>query len=334
MKIDLNDMVGRRITVDGERTRVAKVLKTKGILVNEDGTRVSVDDVYKRGPGFFADTEAKKTSTTKSKKAKPKAKPKAEQAEEPRSRRIPRGRKAKTDKSDKKAKRKQEQPPVGRIDQTLAAKIAQAANDKFVEHVIPALDWGLQSVAVGATFDESSITLNLTLMSSDVSAKDIKKFIQDNRQMADIAPADEEEDDDLEDDDAEDADLDEEEEDDTDLEDDYDEEEEDDDEEEEDLDEEEDEYDSYVDAVLEVAPSLDRDKVAGYVAEYFNSDEIEENIGDELTPGESHLHEKGKKLLFLLVGFDGENVRLLNLKTLKFRSKTISEVVRMEIAEV
>jgi hypothetical protein len=58
-KADKKELVGKRVTINGERHRVEKVLISKDILVTEDGTRLDMSLLYRKGRGFFADVEPK-----------------------------------------------------------------------------------------------------------------------------------------------------------------------------------------------------------------------------------------------------------------------------------
>lgn len=93
--------------------------------------------------------------------------------------------------------------------------------------------------------------------------------------------------------------------------------------------------DDMVEAITEIAPKLNTDKVRGFVEAYLASDEIEEKFGDDMVPGQTRLTAKGDDTEFLLVGYDEEEeeVKLLNLSNNKFRSKSIADAARMEIVE-
>ena len=146
---------------------------------------------------------------------------------------------------------------------------------------------------------------------------------------------DDDADDDADDDDSsdDDDDIDDDESDDdtdTDLDDDDDEDDDDSDDDDDDV-----SVDDMVEAITEIAPKLNADKVRGFVESYLASDEIEEKFGDDMVPGQTRLTAKGDDTEFLLVGYDEEEeqVKLLNLSNKKFRSKSIADAARMEIVE-
>ncbi|MNV42566.1 hypothetical protein D3C71_1342450 [compost metagenome] len=88
--------------------------------------------------------------------------------------------------------------------------------------------------------------------------------------------------------------------------------------------------------IREIAPDLKEKSVTKFVEAFLANDEADEKFDGELVPGRTKLQEKGGKgPEMLLIGYDEENnaVKLLNLETLKTRSKTISEVVHMEVLE-
>lgn len=158
---------------------------------------------------------------------------------------------------------------------------------------------------------------------------------EDDEEEDDALDDDELEDDEEEDDDEEEeggGDVDSDEEDDEEDESDDDSDSDDDEEESEEGDDEEEEIDvdSCVAKVAERFPDLSEAKVRAYVEAYFDSDVIEDKLGDDLIPGMSEL--SSGDLTLLLVGFDSdeEKVRLINTKNGKFRSATISEVAKME----
>ena len=367
---ELKEMVGKRITIDGERHRVAKVSVRAGTLTTVDGATVEVDGIYKRGRGYFFDTpkkgkksskvadeapketarqrrqrereEAEAAASGKSKRGRNRGGKKAdEEVETPRERRRREKAEAAESGTKSKAKAPAKKKLVKAFDQAIAERVTQEVQDSIARALAEHGTYAIVPIAAGATFTEKDVKVTITLMSSEASSKEIDAYIREHRNSTDIAPEDEEEDEleELEDDDAEDEDLDEEEVDDEDLEDDEEDEDED-DEEDEDEDDEEVEDDSpsiddLVASIVEDYPNLKEDKVRGFVEAYLTSEAVEDKLGDELMPGVTRLHKKGSELELLLVGFDEdeEAVKLLNTETGKFRSASIDDVVRMEIVE-
>lgn len=113
----------------------------------------------------------------------------------------------------------------------------------------------------------------------------------------------------------------------------------DDEEDEDDEEEEEDDkltVEDMVNAVLEAAPDMKPRMVKKFVEAYLSNEEVESALGDDLAPGFSQLQEKGGEgPTFLLVGYDAEKeqIKLLNLDTLKTRSKDLLDIVHMDILE-
>jgi len=361
---ELKEMVGKRITIDGERHRVAKVSVRAGTLTTVAGATVETDGIYKRGRGYFFDTpkkgkktpkvadeapketarqrrqrekeEAEAATTGKSNRGRNRGGKKAdEEVETPRERRRREKAEAAAD-TKTKTKAPAKKKLVKAFDQAIAERVTQEVQDAIARVLAEHGTYAVVPIAAGATFTEKDVKVTITLMSSEASSKEIDAYIREHRNSTDIAPEDEEEDelDELEDDDSEDEE--DEQEEDEDLEDD---EEEDEDEEDEDEDEEvEDDspsIDDLVASIVEDYPNLKADKVRGFVEAYLTSDAIEDKLGDELMPGVTRLHKKGSELELLLVGFDEdeETVKLVNTETGKFRSVSIDDVVRMEIVE-
>lgn len=366
---ELKEMVGKRITIDGERHRVAKVSVRAGTLTTVDGATVEVDGIYKRGRGYFFDTpkkgkksskvadeapketarqrrqrekeEAEAAASSKSKRGRNRGGKKAdEEVETPRERRRREKAEAAESGTKSKAKAPAKKKLVKAFDQAIAERVTQEVQDSIARALAEHGTYAVVPIAAGATFTEKDVKVTITLMSSEASSKEIDAYIREHRNSTDIAPEDEEEDEleELEDDDAEDEDLDEEEVDDEDLEDDEEEDEEDEEDEDEDDEEVEDDspsIDDLVASIVEDYPNLKEDKVRGFVEAYLTSEAVEDKLGDELMPGVTRLHKKGSELELLLVGFDEdeETVKLLNTETGKFRSASIDDVVRMEIVE-
>lgn len=365
---ELKEMVGKRITIDGERHRVAKVSVRAGTLTTVDGATVEVDGIYKRGRGYFFDTpkkgkksskvadeapketarqrrqrereEAEAAASSKSKRGRNRGGKKAdEEVETPRERRRREKAEAAESGTKSKAKAPAKKKLVKAFDQAIAERVTQEVQDSIARALAEHGTYAIVPIAAGATFTEKDVKVTITLMSSEASSKEIDAYIREHRNSTDIAPEDEEEDEleELEDDDAEDEDLDEEEVDDEDLEDDEEEDEEDEDEDEDDEEVEDDSpsIDDLVASIVEDYPNLKEDKVRGFVEAYLTSEAVEDKLGDELMPGVTRLHKKGSELELLLVGFDEdeEAVKLLNTETGKFRSASIDDVVRMEIVE-
>lgn len=275
-KATLKEMVGKRITIDGVKHRVEKVVATKGLIVTRDGTEALADGVYKKGPGFFYDSpkgtkkkapaaakEEPVKETARARRAREKAE--AEQPEETaRERRTrikrekaeaeaeeakpARSRRRSTDakpgaKGDGKAVPSKKKKLFEAFDQAIAERISQESYDLLTEAYGVKGDYAITPVAVGASFDNDALKITITVMSAGKSQKEIKSYIRDHREATDIASDDEEDDDldddDLEDDDSEDEDLEE----DDDLEDD----------EEDDSEEEEDDEESFLAALNELS---------------------------------------------------------------------------------
>lgn len=225
-KDDLKGMQGKRITIDGERHRVEKIVVKTGEAITEDGTRVHIDGIYKRGPGFFFDTPKKgkkaakeeptKPTRARTKKAKADAEDDAPANETARQRRRRLKREAAEAEGapvSKRARSKQKDEPEAPKGKPKAAKkklveafdqrIAEAiSNDAFallgnalstsgVYDVVP--------VAVGAQFNENALKLTITLLPGSKSDKEIKAYIREHREATDVAPDDDEDDDSLDD---------------------------------------------------------------------------------------------------------------------------------------
>lgn len=257
-KAVLKEMVGKRITIDGVKHRVEKVVMKTGLITTRDGTEALAEGVYKKGPGFFYDspTKGKKKAAAKEEApvketARARRAREKQEAEEPvetaREKRL-RLKKEKEEAEVKEAKtsrRKSDKTPGAKGDGTKAPgkkkKLFEAFNQAIAERISQESydllssaygangDYAITPVAVGAAFEEDALVISITVMSASKTAKEIKDYIRNHREATDIASSDEEDDDldddDLEDDDAEDQDL----EDDESLEDDDDSEEEDDD---------------------------------------------------------------------------------------------------------
>jgi hypothetical protein len=89
-------------------------------------------------------------------------------------------------------------------------------------------------------------------------------------------------------------------------------------------------------SILEVAPELKQRSIGKFVESFLSNEEVADKFDGELVPGRTMLQEKGGKgPEMLLIGFDDATsmIKLLNTETMKTRSKTISEVVHMEIME-
>ena len=383
-RAEIKELVGKRVTINGERHRVEKVLISKRTLTTDKGKTISVDDLYRKGRGFFADFDEPKA------KGKAKAEPTSrrkkkvveedttaprrgrtrrkvvEEEEAPVSRRkkkvveeapVSRNRKAKriqrdtTLDMDDYTPKKVKTIKVPSFDQKIADKIATLMTEKGIEFIKEHLGFDLSLIATSATYNNTINTVTLTLGKTGMSDKEIIEIRNKDAYIDDVSSEDDTDDleefepeelDDLEEDDLEDEEDDLEDEDDDlegDIEDDEDGDLEEDEEDEDDIEEDEEEVGvavaGLVESILEIAPDLNEDKVQNYVENYLASDEVEEHFGDEMCPGASYLSEKGKSLEFLLVGLDSETnmIRLLNLKTLKFRSKSIEDVVHMELLD-
>ncbi len=372
---ELKELKGKRITIDGERHRVAKVAIRAGTVTTDDGTEVAAEGIYKRGRGYFFDTpkKSKKAAAAAPKTSKAKADDDAP-TETARQRRRREKREAAEAEAGgtgsrrargKKAAEPEEPAPSGRkkakatkgdgevavpskkkkmleaFNQQTAERISTESFDLLGRALADHGTYAVGPVAVGASYTEDAIKVTITLMPTSKSEKEIKAYIRDHREATDVAPDDDEDDDSL-DDDLEDDDVDdesEEEEDDSELEEDEDEDADEEDDEEEESEEDDEAEDLTVDdmvgTITDLAPSLKAAKVQAFVEAYLASDEIEEKFGDDMVPGVTKLQAKDGGTEFLLVGYDEEEeqVKLLNLDTLKFRSKTIAEVARMEVVE-
>lgn len=94
--------------------------------------------------------------------------------------------------------------------------------------------------------------------------------------------------------------------------------------------------DDMVAAIAEAAPDLKAKSIKKFVEAYLENKEVEGAFGDDLAPGFSKLQEKGGEgPEFLLVGYDEEKeqIKLLNLDTLKTRSKDLLDVVHMDVVD-
>lgn len=322
-------------------SRGSRSSKTEQAPKSSRGSRTSKDD---------DDEDAKPTGRARNRRNGTKAEEKAPKSS--RTRKVPR-----EDVEETKPKtRRKRMVEVTEFNQEIAEKLNDYLFQAIREQIT--LPFSVVPVASGATYGEQNMKFQIVFMPSGTKEKEIKKFLNEHRASTDIMPEDEQDDplDELDDDDEDDTpeeeedgdddpdDLEDDEEDedgdddaDDELEDDEDDsEEEEDDEEEDDESNEEDEADAaieqIVDSIIEAAPNLKRDKVEEYVNSYLTNDEIEEKVGDDLTPGSSLLTDKGKDLQFLLVGFDEENqvVKLLNTETQKYRNRSIDELVHMD----
>jgi len=257
-KATLKEMVGKRITIDGTKHRVEKVVMKTGLIVTRDGAEALAEGVYKKGPGFFYDSpkgSKKKAAaaaepvkeTARARRAREKAE--AEPVETAREKRARLKREAEEEEEPAKPararRRSSDKTPGAKGDgakvpgkkkklfeaftQAIAERVSQESYDLLAEAYGDRGDYAITPVAVGAAFDNDALKITITVMSAGKSAKEIKAYIRDHREATDIASDDEEDDDldddDLEDDDSEDEDL----EDDDSLEDEEDDEEDDDD---------------------------------------------------------------------------------------------------------
>jgi hypothetical protein len=241
-KATLKEMVGKRITIDGTRHRVEKIVMKTGAIITRDGTEANADGVYKKGPGFFYDSPApakgkrkpaaaaaEPQETAREKRAREKreaaeaAEPKetarekrarlkreAEEAEAPAKPARQRRRAADVKpgaKGDGKSVPSTKKKLVEQFDQALSERVCNEFFNLSSEYYGERGIYALTPVAVGARYNEESIQITVTLMSASKSAKEIKAYIRDNRLATDISPDDEEEDDlvDPEDDDLEDT---------------------------------------------------------------------------------------------------------------------------------
>lgn len=235
-KATLKEMVGKRITIDGNKHRVEKVVMKTGLIVTRDGVEALAEGVYKKGPGFFYDspTKGKKKpaaaaaepvkETARARRAREKEEAEAKPKETARERRArekleaaePKTRRSAADKTpgakgDGKTIPGKKKKLFEAFDQAIAERISQESFDLLAEAYGGKGDYAITPVAVGAAFDNDALKITITVMSSAKSAKEIKSYIRDHREATDIASDDEEDDDldddDLEDDDNEDEDL-------------------------------------------------------------------------------------------------------------------------------
>lgn len=240
-KATLKELPGKRITIDGTKHRVEKVVMKTGLIITRDGIEAQADGVYKKGPGFFYDspTKGKKKpaaataepvpkETARARRAREKAEAEAEAApkETARARRAREKAEAAEAESAPKSRRSAKTPGakgdgaavpskkkklIEAFDQHIAERISQESYDLLTEAYGGRGDYAITPVAVGASFDDDALKITITVMSTAKSAKEIKAYIRDHREATDIASDDEEDDnlddDDLEDDDAEDQDL-------------------------------------------------------------------------------------------------------------------------------
>lgn len=231
-KATLKEMVGKRITIDGNKHRVEKVVMKTGLIVTRDGVEALAEGVYKKGPGFFYDspTKGKKKpaaaaaepvkETARARRAREKEEAEAKPKETARERRArekleaaePKTRRSAADKTpgakgDGKTIPGKKKKLFEAFDQAIAERISQESFDLLAEAYGGKGDYAITPVAVGAAFDNDALKITITVMSSAKSAKEIKSYIRDHREATDIA-SDDEEDDDLDDDDLEDDDAD------------------------------------------------------------------------------------------------------------------------------
>lgn len=334
---ELKEMVGKRVTIDGDRHRVAKVsIKGKTITTN-DGVTIDCEGIYKRGRGFFYDTPKK--SSKKSDKT-----PKSDKAE-PKTPKTP-----KTPKKDAKAesdKKKIEREPKGKkakkaapfaFDQNDTEALAKAISELVREH-LPEMFPSLQLGIHGAVYNTDVAVVTLGFAPAGLSQKQVRALYADRAELSEVMHADEAD----EEDDMSDLDDDEEEEADDELDDSFEEDEEeededdeglDDDEEEEEDEEEEADVSEVADKLLaklrKASPNSNHDLAREYIIGFLESEEVDEVLGDELIPGQTVLLDGSKR--FLLAGYDSEGgvIRMINLANGKFRSRELKEVVRME----
>ncbi len=340
---ELKEMVGKRVTIDGDRHRVAKVsLRDKTITTN-DGVTIDCEGIYKRGRGFFYDTPKKTRNSGKT--------PKADTAE------IKTPKNVKRDVKAEPVKKKIEREPKGKkakkaapfaFDQNDTEALAKAVSELVREH-LPEMFPSLQLGIHGAVYNTDVAVVTLGFAPAGLSQKQVRALYADRAELSEVMHADEadEEDDmsDLDDDEEEEADDelddsfeedDEEEDDDEGLEEDDDEEEADD--EEEDDEEEDDDEEADVSEVAKkllaklrkASPNSNHDLAHEYIIGFLESEEVDEVLGDELIPGQTVLLDGGKR--FLLAGYDSEGgvIRMINLANGKFRSRELKDVVRME----
>lgn len=335
---ELKEMVGKRVTIDGDRHRVAKVsLRDKTITTN-DGVTIDCEGIYKRGRGFFYDTPKK--SGKKSGKT-----PKADKAETT----APKN--AKKDAKAESSKKKIEREPKGKkakkaapfaFDQNDTEALAKAISELVREH-LPEMFPSLQLGIHGAVYNTDVAVVTLGFAPAGLSQKQVRALYADRAELSEVMHADEadEEDDmsDLDDDEEEeeaDDELDDsfEEDDEEEEEDEEDEGLEEDDDEEDDDEEEEADVSEVADKLLaklrKASPNSNHDLAREYIIGFLESEEVDEVLGDELIPGQTVLLDGGKR--FLLAGYDSEGgvIRMINLANGKFRSRELKEVVRME----
>lgn len=234
-KDDLKGMQGKRITIDGERHRVEKIVVKTGEAITEDGTRVHIDGIYKRGPGFFYDTPKKGKKAAKEEPTKPtrartrKAKdeddaPAGETARQRRRRLKREAAEAEDAPVSKRARSKQKDEPeapkgkpkaakkklVEAFDQRTAEAISNDAFALLGNALSTSGVYDVVPVAVGAQFNENALKITITLLPGSKSDKDIKAYIREHREATDVAPDDDEDDDSLDDEGLEDDDEDDE----------------------------------------------------------------------------------------------------------------------------
>lgn len=330
---ELKEMVGKRVTIDGDRHRVAKVsLRDKTITTN-DGVTIDCEGIYKRGRGFFYDTPKK--SGKKSGKT-----PKADNAETT----APKN--AKKDAKAESSKKKIEREPKGKkakkaapfaFDQNDTEALAKAISELVREH-LPEMFPSLQLGIHGAVYNTDVAVVTLGFAPAGLTQKQVRALYADRAELSEVMHADEAD----EEDDMSDLDDDEEEEEaDDELDDSFeeDDEEEEEDEEDEGLEEDDDEEeeadvsevaDKLLAKLRKASPNSNHDLAREYIIGFLESEEVDEVLGDELIPGQTVLLDGGKR--FLLAGYDSEGgvIRMINLANGKFRSRELKEVVRME----
>lgn len=399
-KTELNELVGKRVTVNGVRHRVAKVSARDKTITTEDKLVVDCADIYRRGRGFFADPEEKGTKSSKKKaakaetpkkKAKVKAEPEAKTGRKGGRRKVDveeeapvtgkrrrkveveeevpvkakRRRKAEEEEAPVKGKRRRkdvaEAKPAKTKDKVKAKpyKFDQKHTERLVaaiaDHIAaltPELAPNLKLATHGGVYNDEVVVVTLGFATNDLNNKELKEVLarsahhvqlnQPDDSLDDFSDdeeeeLDEEEDDDLDDDDLDDT-YDEEGEDEDDLEDDLEDEDDDEGLEADDEDEDEDDEQSVEERIDEMVadllvnyPDLKEKRVRSYVEQYLLSEEVEEAFGDDMMPCETKL--SLNDLEFILIGYDGKDVRLLNPRNGKFRSASIGDVARMDILE-
>ena len=323
---ELKEMVGKRVTIDGDRHRVAKVsLKEKTITTN-DGVTIDCEGIYKRGRGFFYDTPKKPSK--KSGKT-----PKVDEAES-----KPTRKNAKKDAKPASDKKKIEREPKGKkakkaapfaFDQNDTEALAKAISELVREH-LPEMFPSLQLGIHGAVYNTDVAVVTLGFAPAGLSQKQVRALYADRAELSEVMHADEaDEEDDM-------SDLDDDEEEEDELDDSFEEDEEEDEGLEEDDDDEEEEADvsEVADKLLaklrKASPNSNHDLAREYIIGFLESEEVDDILGDELIPGQTVLLDGGKR--FLLAGYDSEGgvIRMINLANGKFRSRELKEVVRME----